>query len=579
MAIPSRGFATDYYGGEIIRCAKFVVPDENATFVMPKTCPYNDDYIFQGVMKAEAARTITVEMGGYSKAISITTEFRKYTAHFKNVSPSTTYSSETKIIFPPGTYYLWNMMIERATSPSDWRPAPEDAEDYANEVSLSAEERAKVYAEERARGAVEAQTQADIFNKLTDGGKTQGIYLQDGKVYINGTYIQSGTIAIAKNGRETFYANVDTGDVRIVADSFSLTSGETLASTLANAESYADGAASSAVNGQTQADIFNKLTNNGQTQGIYLQSGKVYINADYIYGGTLKIGGANNQNGSISVKNAAGTEIFAVGQSGISSINLSSSQQVSQLKLSGTDFFHSYKSYIGTTSEGTIAVAIDHGQIAVGRYNESGSAFYNKLYLFAESRPSSAKDYYLNFDYGSASENPILWIQRKNSFGTAYDRTKDCIVIGDGMTVQGDFKVIGTKSRVADTDQYGDKLLYCYESPSPMFGDVGEGKIGEDGICYIWIDPVFANTISTSTYQVFLQKYGEGDVYIFDRKSDHFVVKGSPNLKFGWEIKAKQADYDQIRMETLGAIFSPTPEVYGDEAADYISKLHEGRVS
>ena len=36
--------------------------------------------------------------------------------------------------------------------------------------------------------------QQSIFNRLTNNGQTQGIYLQDGKVYINGSYIQAGTI-------------------------------------------------------------------------------------------------------------------------------------------------------------------------------------------------------------------------------------------------------------------------------------------------------------------------------------------------------------------------------------------------
>lgn len=46
--------------------------------------------------------------------------------------------------------------------------------------------------------------------------------------------------------------------------------------------------AQSAVDAQTQASIFNKLTNNGATQGIYLSGGKVYINASYMATGILK---------------------------------------------------------------------------------------------------------------------------------------------------------------------------------------------------------------------------------------------------------------------------------------------------
>jgi hypothetical protein len=46
-----------------------------------------------------------------------------------------------------------------------------------------------------ANDAVDAQTQSSIFNKLTNGGQTQGIYLSNGKIYINGKYIKAGTIS------------------------------------------------------------------------------------------------------------------------------------------------------------------------------------------------------------------------------------------------------------------------------------------------------------------------------------------------------------------------------------------------
>ena len=45
-----------------------------------------------------------------------------------------------------------------------------------------------------ANAAVDAQTQTDIFNKLTNNGASQGIYLSNGQLYINGTYIQAGQI-------------------------------------------------------------------------------------------------------------------------------------------------------------------------------------------------------------------------------------------------------------------------------------------------------------------------------------------------------------------------------------------------
>lgn len=51
-----------------------------------------------------------------------------------------------------------------------------------------------------------------------------------------------------------------------------------------------------------QETIFNILTNNGQEQGLFLQNGKVYLNFSYAEGGTLKLGGASqNQYGVLEL--------------------------------------------------------------------------------------------------------------------------------------------------------------------------------------------------------------------------------------------------------------------------------------
>ena len=41
-----------------------------------------------------------------------------------------------------------------------------------------------------------------------------------------------------------------------------------------------------------------------------------------------------------------------------------------------------------------------------------------------------------------------------------------------------------------------------------------------------------------------LQKYGQGDVWVEKREKDYFIVKGTPNLQFGWEVKCKQIGYE-----------------------------------
>ena len=78
--------------------------------------------------------------------------------------------------------------------------------------------------------------------------------------------------------------------------------------------------------------------------------------------------------------------------------------------------------------------------------------------------------------------------------------------------------ISGSKSRVVQTKDYNKRLLYCYETPSPMFGDIGEGKTDSEGICEIWLDDIFGETIDPDVkYQVFLQNYSEGTLRVTER--------------------------------------------------------------
>ena len=120
----------------------------------------------------------------------------------------------------------------------------------------------------------------------------------------------------------------------------------------------------------------------------------------------------------------------------------------------------------------------------------------------------------------------------------------------DSTEVDGNFYCSGTKSRKVDTSHYSDRLLYCYETPTPLFGDIGEAVIDSDGLAYVDIDDIFSETIAERVeYQVFLQKEGEGDCWIADKQQRYFVIQGTPNLKVAWELKAKQRDYEMIRLE------------------------------
>ena len=160
-----------------------------------------------------------------------------------------------------------------------------------------------------------------------------------------------------------------------------------------------------------------------------------------------------------------------------------------------------------------------------------------------ESSNSSGNKVELNIGelYLSSTSGSIVTLSPRQYAARAHSMT---------LTGTSSLTVEGTKSRMVSTEDYGKKLLYCYETPSPLFGDVGEGGIAEDGKCYIWLDSVFAQTINSDGYQVFLQKYGQGECYVTERKSNYFVVEGDSGLAFGWEIKARQSDFDMRRLET-----------------------------
>lgn len=155
-----------------------------------------------------------------------------------------------------------------------------------------------------------------VFNKLTKGGTEQGIYIEDGKVYINAKYILAGLLAGERiNGRglkviddnKNVTLEIDSkGNVILAPKTFSL-QGKTV-------NEIANSSAKIAVDGQTQADIFNKLTNGGKAQGIYLdENGNVYVNGEYVQAKGLKVVDSNGKT-TFAIDKTTGAVTIAASQ-------------------------------------------------------------------------------------------------------------------------------------------------------------------------------------------------------------------------------------------------------------------------
>ena len=102
------------------------------------------------------------------------------------------------------TARLW-MQVDRDTTTAS------DADWYWTGLQCTDETAARSYVD-----TFEGElTQTYIFNKLTNNGQKQGLYLSNGLLYINATYIKAGIITGGKS-----YINLDTGAIYLSGGTF-----------------------------------------------------------------------------------------------------------------------------------------------------------------------------------------------------------------------------------------------------------------------------------------------------------------------------------------------------------------------
>lgn len=153
-----------------------------------------------------------------------------------------------------------------------------------------------------------------------------------------------------------------------------------------------------------------------------------------------------------------------------------------------------------------------------------------------------------------------------------------------GVKVNGSFVVTGggSKNRLVDTINYGSVCLGAYETPAPMFGDIGTAQLDANGEIYIWTDPIFNESVEEQAqYKIFVTKYGNGDLYVDMKNStkDYFIIRGTPYLEFSWEIKNTQKDMMSIRFSQYNLLNADLSESANYEAeSDFILKELEGEL-
>lgn len=132
------------------------------------------------------------------------------------------------------------------------------------------------------------------------------------------TVVLDTEATVARRSGTTFYLPASTSALRVQLKS---TSSSTVYLDQQEIISLTD------ISSLTQEVVFNKLTNNGSWQGLFLENGKMYLNAEYIksktvladlmIGGKLILGGANNGNGLLQVQDSSGTTKVTLNNEGI----------------------------------------------------------------------------------------------------------------------------------------------------------------------------------------------------------------------------------------------------------------------
>ena len=244
--------------------------------------------------------------------------------------------------------------------------------------------------------------------------------------------------------------------------------------------------------GYSSEDIFNLLTNNGNIQGIYMTDGKLYVNGAYI------------KSKSITTAALAADSVTA-----------------EKIKV---DDLYSLKASIAGFK--IASDTISH-QSVTNPASGIGQTYYDTYF--------SSRDKRLTFRKGPGTSDYMTFSVKglRTSNWKCLDLISDADTNDEDITsgnhhslgftniygalyVAGGLKVAGTKQAVRETENYGEKGVYCYETPTPLFGDVGSGEIAADEKCYVDIEDILKEMINTEIqYYDFFYRSAEKEICMF----------------------------------------------------------------
>ena len=310
--------------------------------------------------------------------------------------------------------------------------------------------------------------------------------------------------------------------------------------------------------------VFNRLTDNGKIQGIYMSGGQLYINGSFIRAGTIdaslvnvtNLNADNIKSGTITGRAISGGTITGTSISGgtitgtnINGTTISSATFVSgsidstsgytHLDLAAGDFrvgadnttyVHIYPSGIdwrgGIDSDGATA----HGRI---------QATDDHLWITSDTRYQM-----LGWQHEASGDYQCLEVEETDNAVSVPNRLN----VGGVCSVRT-LTAWDGKDRVVQTDHWGNRAIAAMESPEPMFFDAGSGEIDETGVCYIEINPIYGETTSaTVERRWYVTPTSDGALWV-EKTVWGAIVHGEPGMTFDWMVGSIQRGYEGIYAE------------------------------
>jgi len=120
------------------------------------------------------------------------------------------------------------------------------------------------------------------------------------------------------------------------------------------------------------------------------------------------------------------------------------------------------------------------------------------------------------------------------------------------VEITGDFTASGLKSAAVKTADGQVRRMYCLESPVSFFEDIGTAEI-VNGHADVALEPLFASTVDTSDYNVYLTPEEDcRGLYVESKSPTGFSVRelmgGTSRARFSWRVVAKRTGITNERL-------------------------------